>query len=169
MVTRVRIRDYTVAYAIQYFCTCQTYLPRYNPKAVTSPMKCVFSKREKKKEQDFYLLFTFFFFFYPFKKNDVIRTTFNLLGTNAFNLDKYSRLLMNGVLRRFQQYFSHIDHGDSSHYSCLSWVSPTLGWCSEVSFPRTIPRKLHRIQCCSNPEHQAGPQDKYKLLSLAKS
>ena len=36
----------------------------------------------------------------------------------------------------FQSY-----HGDSSHYSFLSWVSPVLGWGSEVSYPRTIPRK----------------------------
>ena len=36
----------------------------------------------------------------------------------------------------FQSY-----HGDSSHYSCLSWVSPVLGWDSEVSCPRTLPRK----------------------------
>ena len=36
----------------------------------------------------------------------------------------------------FQSY-----HGDSSHYSCLSWVSPALVWCSEVSCPRTLPRK----------------------------
>ena len=38
--------------------------------------------------------------------------------------------------RVFQSY-----HGDSSHYSCLSWVSPVLGWGSEVSCPRTLPRK----------------------------
>ena len=34
----------------------------------------------------------------------------------------------------FQSY-----HGDSSHYSCLSWVSTVLGWGSEVSCPRTLP------------------------------
>ena len=32
-------------------------------------------------------------------------------------------------------------HGDSSHYSCLSWVLPILEWGSEVSCPRTLPRK----------------------------
>ena len=32
-------------------------------------------------------------------------------------------------------------HGDSSHYSCLSWVSQVLGWGSEVSCPRTLPKK----------------------------
>ena len=31
-------------------------------------------------------------------------------------------------------------HGDSSHYSCLSWVSPVLGWDSEVSCSRAFPR-----------------------------
>ena len=36
----------------------------------------------------------------------------------------------------FQSY-----HGDSSHYSCLSWVSPVLGWGSEVSCPKTLPQK----------------------------
>ena len=38
-------------------------------------------------------------------------------------------------------------HGNSSHYSCLSWVSPVLGWCSKVSCPKTFPRKKkkHRI------------------------
>ena len=46
----------------------------------------------------------------------------------------------------FQSY-----HGDSSHYSCLSWVSPVLGSGSEVSCPRTLSRKTQRIQCCSNP------------------
>ena len=29
-------------------------------------------------------------------------------------------------------------HGDSSHYSWLSWVSPALGWISKVSCPRTL-------------------------------
>ena len=46
-------------------------------------------------------------------------------------------------------------HGDSSHYSCLSWVSPGLGWGSEVSCTRTLPQKTQRIQCGSNP----GPLD----------
>ena len=36
----------------------------------------------------------------------------------------------------FQSY-----HGDSSHYSCLSWVSAVLGWGSEVSCPRTLLQK----------------------------
>ena len=50
----------------------------------------------------------------------------------------------------FQSY-----HGDSSHYSCLSLVSPVLGWGSAVSCPRTLPWKTQRIQCGSNP----GPLD----------
>ena len=36
----------------------------------------------------------------------------------------------------FQSY-----HSDSSHCSCLSWVSIVLGWGSEVSCPRTLPIK----------------------------
>ena len=32
-------------------------------------------------------------------------------------------------------------HDESSHYSCLSLVSPILGWGSGVSCPRTLPRK----------------------------
>ena len=32
-------------------------------------------------------------------------------------------------------------HGDSSHYSYPFWVSPVLGWGSEVSSPRTLPWK----------------------------
>ena len=40
------------------------------------------------------------------------------------------------LLTVFQSY-----QGKSSHYSCLSWVSPGLGWDSEVSCPKTLPRK----------------------------
>ena len=32
-------------------------------------------------------------------------------------------------------------HGDSSHYSCLSLVSPALGWSSDVSWPEDTPTK----------------------------
>ena len=47
-------------------------------------------------------------------------------------------------------------HGDSSHYSCLSWVLPVLGWDSEVSGPRTLPQKKpQKIQCGST----LGPLD----------
>ena len=35
----------------------------------------------------------------------------------------------------FQSY-----HGNSSHYLCTSWVSPVLGWGSEGSCPRILPR-----------------------------
>ena len=40
------------------------------------------------------------------------------------------------LLTVFQSY-----HGNSSHYSCLSWVSPVLGWGPEVSCSMTLPRK----------------------------
>ena len=43
----------------------------------------------------------------------------------------------------------------SSHYSCLPWISPVLGWGSEVSCPRTHLRKAKRVLCGSNP----GPLD----------
>ena len=45
----------------------------------------------------------------------------------------------------FQSY-----NGDSSHYSCLNWVSPVLGWSSKVSCQRTLPQKTQRIQCNLN-------------------
>ena len=32
-------------------------------------------------------------------------------------------------------------HGGRSHYSCLSWISLVLWLGSEVSCPRTLPRK----------------------------
>ena len=56
---------------------------------------------------------------------------------------------LNGVLRRFQQSFNH---GDSSHYSCLSWFSPALSRSSEVSWPRRLLQKTQRIHCGSSPE-----------------
>ena len=39
----------------------------------------------------------------------------------------------------FQSY-----HGDKSHCSCLSWVSPVLGWGSEVSCDKDTPTKKPR-------------------------
>ena len=48
------------------------------------------------------------------------------------------------LLTVFQSY-----HGNSSHYSSLSWVSPVLGWGSEVSCPVTLTRKK------KNPEDSA--------------
>ena len=50
----------------------------------------------------------------------------------------------------FQSY-----HGDSSHYSCLSWVSPVLGWALKCLVQGHSREKTQRIQCCSNP----GPLD----------
>ena len=50
---------------------------------------------------------------------------------------------LNGVLCPFQQYFNYIN-GHSSHYSCLSWVSPVLGQGSLVSCPRTLPQKSQK-------------------------
>ena len=47
---------------------------------------------------------------------------------------------LNGVLRRFQQYFSHITvTAHIIHLSFLGFTSTRLG--SEVSCPRTLPRK----------------------------
>ena len=46
----------------------------------------------------------------------------------------------------FQSY-----HGDNSHYSCLSWVLPVLGWGFEVSCPMKLPQKARRIDCSSVP------------------
>ena len=60
------------------------------------------------------------------------------------------------ALTAFQSY-----HRNSSHYYCLSWVSPVLGWGSEGSCKRTPQqqqnknKKKQRIQCGLNP----GPLD----------
>ena len=59
--------------------------------------------------------------------------------------------LFNGVLHHFN-IFSAISW---RQYLCLPWVSPVLGWGSEVSCPRILPRKTQIIQCGSNP----GPLD----------
>ena len=40
----------------------------------------------------------------------------------------------------FQSY-----HGNSSHYSCLSWVSPVLARGSEVSCPRKLPQQKNPV------------------------
>ena len=57
-----------------------------------------------------------------------------------------------GVSNRFPKYCSQ--QGDSSHYSCLSRVSPVLGRGSvQVSCPKTLPPK--KLQWGSNP----GPLD----------
>ena len=46
-------------------------------------------------------------------------------------------------------------HGDTSHYSFISWVSPILGCGSEVPCLMKLSRKKQRIQCCLDP----GPLD----------
>ena len=65
---------------------------------------------------------------------------------------------------------------DSSHYSGLSWVSPVLGWGSEVSCPRTLPQKPRGSSAARTQEpwitsqtpcHQ-GTQDPDTQLSFAK-
>ena len=47
---------------------------------------------------------------------------------------------LNGVLRRFKQYFSRITATGLCNLG-LSWISPVLGWGSDVSYPRTLPWK----------------------------
>ena len=54
------------------------------------------------------------------------------------------------LLTVFQSY-----NGDSSHYSCLSWVSPVLGWALKCLAQGHSHEKTQRIQCGSNP----GPLD----------
>ena len=72
----------------------------------------------------------------------------------------------------FQSY-----HGDSSHFSYLSWVSPVLGWDSEVPCLRTLPWKnpedpvwleLRTPEYESNtlPLSHAGPISGIKLWTL---
>ena len=50
----------------------------------------------------------------------------------------------------FQSYY-----GDSSHYSCLSRVSPVLGWALKCLAQGHSCEKTQRIKCSSNP----GPLD----------
>ena len=54
------------------------------------------------------------------------------------------------LLTVFQSY-----HSDSSHYSCLSWVSPVLGWALKCLAQGHSHEKTERIQCGLNP----GPLD----------
>ena len=61
---------------------------------------------------------------------------------------------LNGALRRFQQYFTHIMA--TAH---IIHVFSVFHQGSEVSCPRTLPQKTQRIRCGSNslaPSH-AGP------------
>ena len=50
----------------------------------------------------------------------------------------------------FQSY-----HGNSSHYSYLTWVSPVLGWALKCLAQGHSHEKPQSIQCCSN----LGPLD----------
>ena len=54
------------------------------------------------------------------------------------------------VFPGFQSY-----HGDSSHYSYLSWASPVLGWALKCLAQGHSHEKTQRIKCGSNP----GPLD----------
>ena len=56
----------------------------------------------------------------------------------------------------FQSY-----HCDGSHYSCISWVSPVLGWTLKCLAQGHSHEKTQRIQCGSN----SGPLD-YKSNTL---
>ena len=67
------------------------------------------------------------------KKIIAIKRTSQFFVTNPGNLIEWCFTLLSTV---FQSYYS-----DSSNYSCLSWVSPVLGWGSKVFYPRTLPRK----------------------------
>ena len=51
----------------------------------------------------------------------------------------YGILWLNGVLRRFNQYFSHITATAHIIHAFLGFTGTRLG--SEVSCPRTLPRK----------------------------
>ena len=62
----------------------------------------------------------------------------------------------------FQHYFSHIT--SAVHIIHLSWVSPILGWGSELFCPWTRLRKTQKIQGGSNP----GPED-YESNTLPQS
>ena len=56
---------------------------------------------------------------------------------------------LNGVLRRFQRYFSH-NTATVQIINVFPRVSPVLGWGSEVPYPRTLPQK--------NPESHTDPK-----------
>ena len=67
-------------------------------------------------------------------------------------------LIVNSLNAAFNSYQSY--HSNSSHYPCLSWVSPVLDWDSVVSWPRTVPppppqQQQQRIRCGSS----SGPLD----------
>ena len=76
------------------------------------------------------------------------------------------------LLTVFQSY-----HGDSSHYSCLSWVSPVLGSALKCLAQGHSHKKTQRIQCGSNqgpldcksntlPLSHVGPYKQKKVTSI---
>ena len=81
--------------------------------------------------------------------------TFSCTQNKSLKVLETLRLIdwLNGALRRFYQYFSHITATAHIIHAFLGFTSTRLG--SEVSCPRTLPRKNQRIQCGSNP----GPLD----------
>ena len=89
--------------------------------------------------------------------NVIICYTVILWSANSFNLDKTTILLSSLtewcfllLSTLFQSYPC-----DSSHYSCLSWVLPILGWGSEVWL------SAGPLHCKSNtlqPSHAGLPQ-----------
>ena len=86
-----------------------------------------------------YVLHVNFFFFWPASLKGCtpflpVRRTdyFYPIYIRLFELFKWCFTQLSTV---FPSY-----HGDSSHYSCLSWVSAVIGWGSKVSCPRTFPR-----------------------------
>ena len=73
----------------------------------------------------------------------------NIQYVNKINEFWWLLLLLNCVLGRFQQYFTYTQQ--QLMLFCLSWVTPVLGWSSEVYFPRTLPQKTQSILCGSSP------------------
>ena len=64
-----------------------------------------------------------------------------LLGVYAVSMVGWLVECFTPLSTVFQSY-----HGDSSHYSCLSWVSPVLGWGSEVSCREKNPEDPVRLK-----------------------
>ena len=68
-------------------------------------------------------------------------------GSGVFRQREYELMEVSHAKPKVEWCFTRLStvfqsyHGDSSHYSCLSWVSPVLGWGSEVSCPRKLPPK----------------------------
>ena len=66
---------------------------------------------------------------------------------------------LNGILRRFWQYFSH----PSSPYSCLYWVSPKLGWGLKCLAQGHSLNKRAMMALNRSPE-SVSPQNEFYLL-----